>query len=197
MRTFPASFPDTIWFFSDYFLFFSQGSCQFWEQSVDENLPCILSPYYLIFFDYFWSRDFVFIIILRFCVWFIFVYFLIVSLSMWKCFVLWVESWFVFFLSFIYFSLSLFCVGVVFVKHIYEANVIHCAGTLGAHHFTRHGNPGGHLLQDYTLLGHVQTVCVAECAIDTQSWANSIHASMSKSYWLAITILLIYRNIFV
>ena len=50
MRTFPASFPHTIWFFSDYFLFFSQGFCQFWEQSVDENLPCILSPYYLIFF---------------------------------------------------------------------------------------------------------------------------------------------------
>ena len=50
MRTFPASFPHTIWFFSDYFLFFSHGLCQFWEHSVDENLPCILSPYYLIFF---------------------------------------------------------------------------------------------------------------------------------------------------
>ena len=50
MRTFPASFPHTIWFFSDYFLFFSHGFCQFWEQSVDENLPCILSPYCLIFF---------------------------------------------------------------------------------------------------------------------------------------------------
>ena len=50
MRTFPASFPHTIWFFSDYLLFFSHGFCQFWEQSVDENLPCILSPYYLIFF---------------------------------------------------------------------------------------------------------------------------------------------------
>ena len=59
MRTFHASLPHTIWFFSDYF----------------------------------WSRDFVFIIILRFCVWFIFVYFLIVSLSMWKCLVLWFESW--------------------------------------------------------------------------------------------------------
>ena len=50
MRTFPASFPHTIWFFSDYFLFFSQGFCQFGGLSVDENLPCILSPNYLIFF---------------------------------------------------------------------------------------------------------------------------------------------------
>ena len=50
MRTFPASFPQTIWFFSDYFLFFSQGFCQFGEQSADENLSCILSPNYLIFF---------------------------------------------------------------------------------------------------------------------------------------------------
>lgn len=36
-----------------------------------------------------------------------------------------------------------------------------CAGTLGAHHFTRHGNSGGHLLQDYPLLEHIQLVCVA------------------------------------
>ena len=88
MKTFPASFPHTVWFFFwlffvffsgflpvlrticgwepslhpfpilfDFFLiifcFFSQGLCQFWEHSVDEHLPCILSPYYLMFFYFF------------------------------------------------------------------------------------------------------------------------------------------------
>ena len=53
MRTFPASFPHTIWYFSDYFLFLSQGFCQFWEHSANENLPCILSPYYLLRFCFF------------------------------------------------------------------------------------------------------------------------------------------------
>ena len=58
MKTFPTSFPQTIWFFSDYFLFFSQGFWQFWEQSADENLPCILSPNYLIFFWLFFESWF-------------------------------------------------------------------------------------------------------------------------------------------
>ena len=49
LHPFPILF-DFFWLF---FVFFS-GFCQFWEQSADENLPCILSPYYLFFFpDYF------------------------------------------------------------------------------------------------------------------------------------------------
>ena len=165
MRTVPASFPSTIWFFSDYFLFFSQGFRQFWEQSVNENRPCILSLYYLIFFWLlfvffsgflpvlrtickwepslhpfpilfvfflitfcFFLRVFarfenyervVFLICFLFfllffpwllcvnslvCVWFIFVVFLILSLSMWKWFVFWAESWFIFFCFLFFFG---------------------------------------------------------------------------------------------
>ena len=57
-----------------------------------------------------------------------------------------------------------------------------CAGTLGAHHFKRHGNPGGHLLQDYTLLEHIQLVCVAGGEWDyyAQSLTNNIHAPMKN-----------------
>ena len=45
LHPFPILF-DFFWLF---FAFFS-GFCQFWEQSANENLPYILSPYYLIFF---------------------------------------------------------------------------------------------------------------------------------------------------
>ena len=51
LNTFPRLFD----FFLDYLLFFSQAFCQFWEQCADENLPCILSPYYLIFFRFFFA----------------------------------------------------------------------------------------------------------------------------------------------
>ena len=50
MRTVPASFPILFDVFLIMFLFFSQGFCEFWEQSVYEDRPCILSPYYLIVF---------------------------------------------------------------------------------------------------------------------------------------------------
>ena len=45
LHPFPILF-DFFWLF---FAFFS-GFCQFWEQSANENLPYILSPYYLMFF---------------------------------------------------------------------------------------------------------------------------------------------------
>ena len=56
MRTFPESLPQTIFFFFCYLLLlFFSGFCQFWEQCADENLPCILSPYYLMFFWLFFA----------------------------------------------------------------------------------------------------------------------------------------------
>ena len=42
-------FPILLEFFWLFFAFFS-GFCQFWDQSANENLPYILSPYYLMFF---------------------------------------------------------------------------------------------------------------------------------------------------
>ena len=56
MKTFPTSFPHTIcFFFLIIFCFFFLSFCQFWEQSADENLPCLLSPYYWIFFWLFFA----------------------------------------------------------------------------------------------------------------------------------------------
>ena len=75
----PHPFPILLDFFSDYFLFFSQGFCQFWEQSADENLPCILSPYYLMFFWLFFESWFCLHYFLLFC-FFLFFLFWIKSL---------------------------------------------------------------------------------------------------------------------
>lgn len=74
-----------------------------------------------------------------------------------------------------------------------------CAGTLGAHHFTRHGNPGGHLLQDYTLLEHIQLVCVAGGEWDyyAQSLTNNIHAPMKNLIdWRQKSCVCLFRNMF-